>query len=44
MLVDKDEIETISKIVEKIENCAIQKYLKQQSHDKALNDENENAK
>lgn len=44
VLVDKDEIEQISKMVEKIENCAIQKYLKQQAHDKALNYENENAK
>lgn len=44
VLVDKDEIDTISKMIEKIENCAVEKYLKQQAHDKALNDENENAK
>lgn len=44
ILVDKDEIDTISQMIEKLENCAIQKYLQQQAHDKALNDENESAK
>ena len=31
-------------MIENIENCAVENYLKQQAHDKALNDENENAK
>ena len=44
ILVDKDEIDTISQMIEKLENCAIQKYLQQQAHDKALNDENKSAK
>mgnify|MGYP007101857486 CR=1 FL=1 len=42
--VDKDEIDAISQMVEKIEQCAIEKYIKQQAHEKELNDENEIAK
>ena len=42
--VDKDEIDAISQMVEKIEQCAIEKYIKQQTHEKELNDENEIAK
>ncbi len=43
-VVDKDEINLISQMVEKLENSAIKRYLKQQAHEKALNDENEAAK
>lgn len=42
--VDKDEITRISQMVEKLENCAVQRYLRKQAHEKALNDENEAAK
>ena len=31
-------------MVEKLENCAVQRYLRKQAHEKALNDENEAAK
>lgn len=41
---DKDEIGIISDMVEKIENCAIERYVRQLAHDKALNNENEAAK
>lgn len=44
VLVDKDEIGIISQMVEKLEQCAIDRYVKQQAHEKALNDENEAAK
>lgn len=44
VLVDKDEISLISQMVEKLEKNAIERYLKQQAHDKALNNENEAAK
>lgn len=43
-IVDKDEINIISQMVEKIEQCAIDRYIKQQAHEKALNNENEAAK
>jgi len=41
---DDDEISKISSLVEKIENSAIDRYLKQQEHEKTLNSENESAK
>ena len=41
---DKDEIRMISDMVEKIEKCAIERYIQQQSHEQALNNENEAAK
>lgn len=41
---DKDEIGIISDMVEKIEKCAIERYVKQLAHDEALNSENEAAK
>ena len=41
---DKDEINAISDMVELIEKCAIERFVKQQAHEKALNDENEAAK
>lgn len=41
---DKDEIGLISQMVEKIEKCAIQRYIQQIAHDKALNNQNEAAK
>ena len=41
---DKDEINIISQMVEKIEQCAIERFMKQQAHEKALNDANEQAK
>lgn len=41
---DKDEIGIISNMVEKIEKCAIERYVKKLAHDKALNNENEAAK
>ena len=43
-VVDKDEINTISQMVEKIEQCAIERYIKQKAHEKALENENEAAK
>lgn len=42
--VDKDEITQISKMVENIENNAIQRYLRKQAHEKVLLNENEAAK
>lgn len=41
---DKDEVSKISQMVENIEKCAIERYLKQTAHEKSLNDENELAK
>lgn len=41
---DKDEICIISDMVEKIEKCAIERYIQQQTHEQALNSENEAAK
>ena len=41
---DKDELVQISKIVELLENSAIESYLQKQAHEKSLNDENEAAK
>ena len=41
---DKDEIGLISNMVEKIEKCAVERYIRQIAHDKALNNENEAAK
>lgn len=41
---DDDEILKISSIVENIEKNAIDRYLKEQEHEKTLNDENESAK
>lgn len=42
--VDKDEISKISGMIEKIENTAVERYLRKQEHEKTLNDENETAK
>ena len=41
---DDDEISKISSLVEKIEKSAIERYLKELEHEKALNSENEAAK
>lgn len=41
---DDDEISKISSLVEKIENSAIDRFLKQKEHEKTLNSENESAK
>ena len=41
---DSDEIKKISAIVEKIENSAIDRYLKQKAREKTLQEENEYAK
>ncbi len=41
---DKDEVSKISQLIEKIEQSAIERYLKQSAHEKTLNDENEMAK
>lgn len=41
---DKDEVSRISQLIENIERCAVERYLKQTAHDKTLNDENEIAK
>lgn len=43
-IVDKDEINKISQMVENLEKSAINRYLKQQAHEKNLSDENEVAK
>lgn len=43
-IVDKDEMNTISQMIEKLEQSAIERYLKQQAHEKNLSDENEIAK
>ncbi len=41
---DKDEIFRISQLVEKLENSAVDKYLKKSAYEKTLNDENAAAK
>ena len=41
---DEDEISKISALVEKIENTAIERYLREKDHEKTLNSENEAAK
>jgi len=41
---DKDEISKIAKLVELLENSAVEGYLKKSSHEKSLNDENTAAK
>jgi hypothetical protein len=41
---DKDEIAKIAKMIETLENSAIESYLKQSAYDKTLNDENSAAK
>ena len=41
---DDGEISKISDLVEKIENSAIERYLKEKEHEKTLNNENEFAK
>ena len=41
---DKDEISKIAKMIETLENSAIDGYLKKSAHDKTLNDENSAAK
>lgn len=41
---DKDEVSFISQLIEKLENSAVDRYLKQTAHEKTLNDENEIAK
>jgi hypothetical protein len=43
-VVNKDEISQITALVEKIEQNAISRHLRQQEHEKTLNDENEAAK
>lgn len=41
---DEDELSKISSLVEIIENSAVDRYLKEQEHEKTLNSENESAK
>lgn len=41
---DEDEISKISALVEKIENTAVERYLREKDHEKTLNSENESAK
>jgi len=41
---DKDEILRISKLIEGLENSAVEKYLKKSEYEKSLNDENALAK
>lgn len=41
---DEDELSKISALVEKIENTAVQRYLRELQHEKTLNSENETAK
>ena len=43
-VLDKDEVSRISQLIETIERCAVDRYLKQTAHAKTLNDENEIAK
>ncbi len=43
-VLDKDEVSRISQLIENIERCAVDRYLKQTAHAKTLNDENELAK
>lgn len=42
--VGKDEMSQITNLVTTLEKAAIDRYLKQQEHEKTLNDENEAAK
>ena len=41
---DKDEISQIAKLVEELENSAVENYLKKSAYEKSLNDENALAK
>ena len=41
---DNDEIRKISALVEKIENSAVDRYLKQKAREKTMQEENEHAK
>lgn len=41
---DEDEISKISSLVEKLENSAVERYLRELEHEKTLNSENETAK
>ncbi len=41
---DEDELSKISQLVEKLENTAVERYLREQEHEKTLNNENEAAK
>ena len=41
---DQDELSKISALVEKIENTAVERYLREKEHEKTLNSENEAAK
>lgn len=41
---DEDELLKISELVEKIENKAVERYLRELQHEKTLNSENESAK
>ena len=41
---DEDELSKISALVEKIENTAVERYLKEIEHEKTLKNENETAK
>jgi len=43
-IVDKDEINLITQMVEKLEKSAVERYIKQQAHEKTLNENNELAK
>lgn len=43
-MLDKDEVSKISQLIETLERCAVDRYLKQTAHEKTLNDENELAK
>lgn len=41
---DEDEISKISSLVEKLENTAVDRYVREKQHEKTLNSENESAK
>lgn len=41
---DKDEIDHVAKLVETLENSAVDSYMKKKAHEKSLNDENAIAK
>lgn len=41
---DKNEISQVAKLVEQLENSAVDSYLKKSAHEKSLNDENSAAK
>ncbi len=43
-IVDKDEINLITQMVEKLEKSAVERYIKQQAHERTLNENNELAK